>query len=101
MNKYFRYKVIMFVLLYIALVYMDYRYHSFLAETSFRNYEWLAYFKYDTKHELIYSCDIIVGSILFLIILVISIIKKNIKNFIFVIFPIICIIMHEITLNLS
>lgn len=99
MNKNFKYKMILLIVIYIILIFIDYRYHSFLAETSFRNYEWLAYFRYNAKLELIYSCDVIIGTVLLLLILIISIIKKNIKNYIFILFPIVCIILHEITLN--
>jgi len=81
------------------LIYLDYRYHSFLAKRFFANYEWLGYFRYNMKLDLVYSIDVIVATTLFIIILLVSFVRKKFSNFMFITFPVICVIIHLLTLN--
>ncbi|MEQ8198378.1 MAG: hypothetical protein ABRQ27_10280 [Clostridiaceae bacterium] len=98
MNKNFNYKICLLIALYIILIYLDYRYHTYLERTLLGNFVWLGYFRFGPAADLRYSCDVIICTILFLAILSISIIKKNIKNYLLILFPVICFMIHEFTI---
>lgn len=98
MNKKLSLKLTLFSLTYITVLIFDYLRHEYLSRTSFKNYSWLSYFIYNSKGDFKYSLDVIISFILFVFVIFSFIRNRVFNNWIFIIFPIIFIILHIISL---
>ena len=92
-------KISFFIILALSLLYWDYVVHEELSKELFKNYSWLSYFRFNTKFDLIYSVDVIVGTSLFVAILLHSLISKKFNSWIYVAFTVISILLHFLSLN--
>jgi hypothetical protein len=73
-------KLLWLTFIFLVLLFLDYTYHERMVATSFRNYEWLGFYRYGIVMDFRYSVDVLVGAWSYVLILGYGLLRRRLSS---------------------